>query len=186
MSYEILNGVYKGSDVWVGDLDLQQHQGPLISLGPLKEVTGTLYLRGCSNLTSLGSLTKVGCALDIEGCTNLVSLGSLTKAGVYSVTGGVYLRDCTSLTSLGSLEEVGNWLGIAGCTNLISLGSLTKVRGRLSLSLKRQAVPLQEVQEKIHYYSHLPLHEALNALHTDEVQEVPLYKNILLQTLQGG
>ena len=46
--------------------------------------------------------------------------------------------------------------------------------------------PLSEVQEKIRYYSALLAHEALNALHIDEVQKMPLFKNILLQTLKEG
>jgi hypothetical protein len=44
----------------------------------------------------------------------------------------------------------------------------------------------QDILDKVLYYSSLPLHEALNALHIDEVQRVPLYKNILLKSLQGG
>jgi hypothetical protein len=108
-------------------------------------------------LTSLGDLKEAGGSLYLNGCTHLVSLGSLKKVG-----GSLYLIGCTSLVSLGSLKEVGDWAHYEG--------------GILSL---------QYVQEKIRYYSSLPLHEALNALHTNNVQSVPLYKNILLQTLQG-
>jgi hypothetical protein len=119
---------------------------------------GNLDLHGYKEtLTSLGSLTKVGNRLDLEGCTSLVSLGSLT--------------------------EVRFWLDLEGCTCLVSLGALTTVGGCVFLG--GEAPRLQEVQEKISYYSSLPLHEALNALHTDEVQKVPLYKNILLKSLQG-
>jgi hypothetical protein len=109
----------------------------------------------------------------------LTSLGSLKE-----VRGWTYLEDCTSLTSLGSLTKVGGWLQLRGCTSLVSLGSLKEVR--YGLFLGDENISLQEVQEKISYYSSLPLHEVMNALHMYEVQSVPLYKNILLQTLQGG
>jgi hypothetical protein len=157
-TFEIIDGVYVGPEVYEGDLDLQGYKDTLISLGCLIEVGDWLGLGGCTSLTSLGSLTEVRGSLYLKGCTSLTSLGSLNE-----VRGGLYLFGCTSLVSLGSLEEVGDILDLEG--------------GVLSL---------QELCEKVLYYSSLPLHEALNALHTDEVCKVPLYKNILLQTLQGG
>ena len=136
-TFEIIDGVYVGPEVWEGDLDLSDYKDTLTSLGSLKEVTRSLWL-----------------------------------------------EDCTKLTSLDSLTEVGNWVDIRDCTRLASLGSLKKVGRHVYFD----GIPftLQEVQEEIRYYSSLLSHEALNALHTDEVQKIPLYKNILLQTLQGG
>jgi len=157
-TFKIIDGVYSGPEVWEGGLDFRYYKDTLTSLGLLTEVGGGLDLEGCTNLVSLGSLKEVGAGLDLDGCTSLTSLGSLKE-----VAGCVYLWDCTSLTSL---------------------GSLIKAEGGVDLGDK--TLSLQEVQEKISYYSHLPLHEALNALHTNTVQSVPLYKNILLQALQGG
>jgi hypothetical protein len=178
-TFEIIDGVYSGPEVWEWYLDLREYKDTLTSLGVLKEVRGYLHLEGCTSLTSLGSLTKVGGSLDLGGCTRLVSLGSLKE-----VDGYLALRDCTSLTSLGSLTKVGGWLQLRGCTSLVSLGSLKEVM--YGLFLGDENISLQEVQEKIRHFSSLLSHEALNALHTNEVQEVPLFKNILLQILQGG
>ena len=203
-TFEIIDGVYSGPEVWEGYLDLREYKDTLTSLGVLKEVRSYLHLEGCTSLTSLGSLTKVGGWLQLRGCTSLISLGSLEEVGagldldgstslvslgsLNEVGSWADLRGCTSLTSLGDLKKTGSWTDIAGCTSLVSLGSLgslKEVMYRLRLSDNKFS-PFQEVQEKIHYYSHLPLHEALNALHTKEVQEVPLYKNSLLKTLLEG
>jgi hypothetical protein len=177
--FEIINGVYVGPEIWIGDLDMGEYKDTLVSLGSLTEVKGSLRLYGCTNLVYLGSLTKVGRWANFGGCTSLTSLGSLRGVG-YRFD----LYGCTNLTSLGSLEEVGGNVFLDGCTSLTSLGSLKEVR--YGLFLGDGNIPLQDLQEKVLYYSSLPLHEALNALHTEEVQKVPLYKNILLQTLQGG
>jgi hypothetical protein len=74
-------------------------------------------------------------------------------------------------------------MDLRGCTSLVSLGSLKEVM--YGLFLGDESLSLKKVQEKIRHYSSLLSHEALNALHTNEVQEVPLFKNILLQILQG-
>jgi hypothetical protein len=179
-NFEIIDGVYSGPEAWDGDLDLRDYKDTLTSLGSLTEVRGGLVLKGCTSLVSLGSLKEVGGWTYLEDCTSLISLGSLTK-----VEGSLYLTGCTNIVSTGVLKEVLGWLDLEGCTSLTSLGgSLTKVGSCLWLGGKK--IPLQEVQEKISYYSSLPLHEVMNALHMYEVQSVPLYKNILLQTLQGG
>jgi hypothetical protein len=217
-TFEIIDGVYVGPNVWEGDLDLRDYKDTLTFLGSLNEVGGYTYLHGCTNLVSLGSLTKVRDGLYLTGCTSLTSLGSLTKIGgalgldrctslvslgplkerldlggctsltssgpLTKIGGSLYLRDCTSLTSLGSLIKVGGLLDLGGCTNLVHIGPLTEV-GRW-VHLESGILFLQELQEKIRYYSSLPLHDALNALHIKEVNDVPLFKNILLQTLQGG
>ena len=199
-TFEIIDGVYEGPEVWKGELDLQYYKDTLTSLGPLKKVKGYLDLDGCTSLVSLGSLKEVGDWSFFAGCTSLTSLGSLKEVGgnvflegctslvslgsLKEVKGCVSLEGCTSLTSLCSLKKIGDGLYLNGCTSLVTLGDLTNVRG--SLYVEFLNFTLQEVQEKIRYYSSLPLHEALNALHTYEVQDVPLYKNILLKSLQGG
>jgi hypothetical protein len=180
-TFKIVDGVYVGPEVWGGALDLRGDKETLTSLGSLTKVGDYLDLRDCTSLTSLGSLIKVGGLLDL-GCTSLTSLGGSLK----EVGGWLYLNGCTSLSSLGSLKKVGGWVVLIGCTNLVSLGSLKEVGGGYLQFRGHSSATRQEVQENIRYYSSLPLHEALNALHTDKVQEVPLYKNILLQTLQGG
>lgn len=91
-----------------------------------------------------------------------------------------------TLISLGSLKEVVGCLNLMGCSSLTSLGALKEVGCSLTLNLRGTPTPPQKVQERVFYYSSLPSHKALSALHTDEVQETYLYKNILLQTLQGG
>lgn len=73
-----------------------------------------------------------------------------------------------------------------GCSSLVSIGALKEVGYSLTLDLSGSPTPLPEVLEKACYYSSLLAHEALNALHLKEVQETYLYKNILLQTIQGG
>jgi len=121
---------------------------------------GSLDLRRCKEtLTSLGDLEKVESFLDLEGCT--------------------------SLTTLGELKIVGGRLDLRYCTNLITLGNLETVKKAVYLN-ERAKVPLKEVQEKIKYYTNMPAHEALNAITTKEVQAIPLYKNILTETLQKG
>jgi hypothetical protein len=81
-----------------------------------------------------------------------------------------------TVVSLGSLRCVNGGLDLVDCHKLQDLGGLNHVEYWVSLC---GCVSLT-------YYSSLPLHEALNALHTKEVQKVPLYKNILLKSLQGG
>jgi hypothetical protein len=135
-----------------------------VYVGPKVWKGNLCFLDYRDTITSLGSLTEVRGSLDLDCCTNLVSLDSLTKVGEW-----MFSQNCTNLVSLGSLKEVGGDMYLIGGTN----------------SPKGPKYTFQKVQEKIHYYSHLPLHEALNALHTDEVNDVPLFKNILLQILQG-
>ena len=202
MIHDILNGVYAGPDVFHDHLNLTGYRETLVSLGGLRKALDKVDLEGCSRLVSLGALTSVSSWVDLrrcyslislgalatvghwmflEGCTSLVSLGALTTVG-----GTLYLKGCSSLVSLGSLTTVEGALYLAGCTSLVSLGPLVSVDEGICLNERGGAVPLSDVQKHVAYYSSLPLHEALNALHTDEVQKVPLYKNILLQTLQGG
>jgi len=156
-TFEIVNGVYIGPEHWECDLDLRKYMGSLISLGNLKTVGWWLDLSGCSSLTSLGNLKTVGWWLDLKGCTGLTTLGNLEK-----VEGSLLLEGCSSLTTLGNLEKVDKGISLHGS----------------------KEVPLKEVQDKILHYSSLQAHEALNAITSKEVQEVPLYRNILTEILQ--
>jgi hypothetical protein len=173
-TFKIVDGIYKGPDVWEGSLDLRPYKDTLTSLGDLKKVESSFWLMDCTRLTSLGSLKEVGGWLSLFGCTSLTSLGDLKE-----VRGWLAINGCTNLVSLGLLKEVEGMMALEDCTSLTSLGTLEEVGGSLDISL-------QELREKVFYYSSLPLHDALNALHIKEVQKIPLYKNILLQTLQGG
>jgi len=178
-TFEIIDGVYEGPENWKGELDLRGYKETLISLGSLKTVGGGFGLEGCSSLTSLGDLEKVEIHLYLHGCTSLTTLGNLEKVGGY-----LDLSGCTSLTTLGNLKTVGWSLGLEGCSNLTTLGNLEKVNNCIYLH-DIKCAPLKEVQEKSKYYSSLQAHEALNAIHTQEVQETPLYMSILTGILQG-
>jgi len=156
-TFEIIGGVYTGTEHMGGPLDLRRYKDTLTSLGKLKTVGGGIYLEGCTSLNNLGNLETVRGGLDLDGCTSLASLGNLENVGGY-----LFLRGCTNLTTLGNLETVNN--------NISSHGN--------------KDVSLKEVQDKIIHYSSLPAHEALNAITSKDVQEVPLYKNILMETLQ--
>lgn len=225
LSYEIINGVYHGPEVWEGDLILKAHKDILTSLGCLREVGGFLNLKGCSLLTSLGQLTKTQ-DIDMQNCTSLKTLTPLKD-----IYGFLDLEGCSSLETLGSLESIHGWTGwvdLTNCTSIVSLGNLRKITtgkegGSADKTIKKllsnelhkrliitsnikwkhlddydennpehkrppedlDPVPLKEIIEYMQYYESLPLHEALNALLTLRVQEVPLFKNILLNKLQG-
>jgi hypothetical protein len=157
-TFKIIDGVYEGPKHWKGFLDLRGYKDILTSLGNLETVEGWLDLEGCSNLKTLGDLKEVG--------------------------GGLYLIGCIKLNTLGNLKAVDGSLFLRGCSNLITLGNLEKVNSKISLN-EYKKVPLSEVQEKSKYYSALPAHEALNTITSQEVQETPLYRNVLTGVLQG-
>jgi len=156
-TFKVIDGVYVGPKNWEDDLNL------------------CLYNR---TIVSLGGLETVGGYLDLYKCTNLISSGKLRKVNKW-----LRLDYCSNLTTLGNLKTVGWSLFLSGCTGIISLGNLTNVGGSLHLNHNIET-PLKEVQDKIKYYSNMVAHEALNAIHTQEVIETPLYKNILTETLQ--
>jgi len=156
-TFKIVNGVYTGPEHW----------------------KGVLYLRGYKEtLTSLGNLETVGWSIDLEGCSSLTNLGNLETVG-----GWLDLEGCSSLTTLGNLKTVRWWLELRGCSNLTSLGNLEKV-STISLHENKE-VSLKDVQDKTLHYSAMQVHEALNAIHIQEVQETPLYRNILTEILQN-
>jgi len=178
-TFKIIDGVYTGPENWEGDLDLST-EDTLASLGCLKTVTDFLIIRDNKRITSLGSLQSVGGWLDLSQCTNLLTLGELESVG-----GFLDLGACSGLSTLGKLKRVGEWLGLRDCTHLLSIGALDEVNRSLYLG-GRFPSPLKAVQEKIKYYSSLLAHEALAGIHTKEVQEIPLYKNLLLGVLPMG
>lgn len=169
----------------------------LVSLGELTFVGGTINLNGCEKLANLGKLHTVGVSnvnsasttsrgsLDLEGCHNLKSLSNLTNVGWT-----INIYPCKNLIDIGKLHYVG------GMFTLSSLSS-TNLRGMVTLypSSTPNLPPIIEgispvdrvddIRDRIAYYQSLPLQEALNALHTDEVQCTPLYHNILTNMLQG-
>lgn len=178
-TFEIKDGVYKGPRVWKGNLSLVSYRNTLTSLGSLQEVKGELELDDCSKLGSLGKLVTVKGCMFLCGCTGLKSLEPLRHVGPE-----LGLSNCTNLTSLGTLQQVNGWVGIDGCQKLVSLGSLQTIKGRILVNKQGDSSSLSGVQRRVIYYGSLLAHDALNALHIDEVLEVPLYKNILLQKLQ--
>jgi len=198
-TFEIIDGVYVGPEHWESDLDLREYMDILYSLGNLKTVGGWLFLNDCKGLTTLGNIKTVGGWLFLNDCKGLTTLGNLKTVGGYlELTGctsltalenletvGEYLslRRCSGLTTLGNLEKVGRSLTLIGCMNITSLGNLEIVGDVVDLS-KSTSIPLKEVQEKIKYYSAMQAHEALNAIHTPEVQEIPIYRSILMGVLQ--
>jgi len=177
-TFKIVDGVYTGPENWRGELDLRGYKETLVSLGSLETVGWGVDLEGCSNLKTLGKLKEVEGSLFLRGCTSLTTLGKLKTVG-----GWLDLEGCSNLKTLGNLESVGWWLNLTGCSNLTSLGNLKTVNRGIDL-LENKHVHLKEVQDKIKYYSSLQAHEALNAITSKEVQEVPLYRNILTEILQ--
>ena len=179
----ITNGVYTGPIVWKGDLVLWAHMHNLTSLGRLQGVTGSLDANGCSNLVDLGDLTIVENNLDLEGCSNLTTLGRLD-----TVNGSLDIEACSNLVTLGKLTTVRKHVYLTACDNLASIGNLQGVRSvsRMDGSVRKRVRILGDVFiERAKHLQSLPLHEALNALHSKEVQSIPLYHNILINKLQG-
>lgn len=179
----ITNGVYTGPIVWKGDLVLWAHKNTLTSLGRLQGVTGSLDANGCSNLVDLGDLTIVENNLDLEGCNNLTTLGRLDTVG-----GSLDIEKCSKLVTLGNLTTVKKHIYLTACNNLASVGGLHTVHSvsRVDSSIRTRVRILGDVfLERAKYYQSLPLHEALNAIHSKDVQSVPLYLNILTNKLQG-
>ena len=179
------DGVYLGPEVWKGDLTLRSwdYDKTLTSLGCLREVTGILIAGGFNKLEDLGNLTTVGRYLDLEGCHNLKTLGNVTTVG-----GALDIENCHNLISLGNVTTIKSHLHIIGCDKLTSIGNLNHIGETVSLVDRykcRTRLPGGQFLERAKYYQEIPLHEALNAIHFDEVQDVILYKNILLNKLQG-
>jgi len=199
-TFGIIDGVYEGPEHWEKGLDLRKYKDTLISLGNLKAVGGCLYLRGCTSLKTLGNLETAGGGLYLDGCSRLTTLGNLEKVGGCSNLRGCMslktlgnletagwsldLRDCTNLTTLSKLKALVWSLDLRGCVNLTSLGVLKTLRDTVWFNVSTR-VPLKEVQKKVKYYSSLQAHEALNIITSQEVQEVPLYRNILMKILQN-
>jgi len=95
-TYEIIDGVYKGPEVFEGDLDLRYTQ--VKDLGNLKEVGRSLYLKG-SQVKDLGNLKTVGVNLYLRD-TQIISLGCLK-----SVVGCLYLPDSTKIENFKSYKK---------------------------------------------------------------------------------
>ena len=180
-TFKVINGVYHGPKVWKGDLSIRSwdYDKTLTSLGCLREVTGILNVGGYYKLENLGNLTTVGNYLNLEDCHNLKTLGKLTTIG-----GTLDIENCHNLISLGNITTIKSHLHIIGCEKLTSIGNLKHVGETVSL-VHRIRLSGGQFLERAKYYQSLPLHEALNAIHFDEVQDVILYKNILLNKLQG-
>jgi len=107
-TYEIVDGVYKGPEVFEGYLDLRNSQ--VTDLGCLKEVGRSLYLQG-TQITSLGNLKSVGGYLDLSG-TKVKDLGNLKSVG-----GNLYLGD-SQIKDLGDLKSVVGYLFLPDSTNI--------------------------------------------------------------------
>lgn len=199
--------MYHGPEVWEGDLHLEAHSETLTSLGCLKAVTGDLILVGYPVLKDLGELSCVRREFAILQCAQVTSLGNLS-----CTLANVSLMDLPALNSTGNLKTIGGYLEIALCPNLTSLGNITKAKRGLTLkrcpnladigNLSQAPIcriekeikellqdtlyetSLSVLKKKITYYRSLTLQQIMNAFHTREVMETPLYRNILLKKLQ--
>jgi hypothetical protein len=136
ITYEIIDGVYKGPEHFEGWLDLRGTQvkdleclesvgrwldlsGTKVKdLGSLESVGGDLDLRG-TPINDLGSLEDVGDALSLQG-TSLVSLGNLKHVG-----DNLNLFR-SKVVSLGCLEDVGGWLSLPDGTEVENFKSYKK------------------------------------------------------------
>jgi len=58
------------------------------------QVSGSLYLNGCTGLTALPDNLQVSGSLDLRGCTKLKALPDNLQ-----VSGELYLRGCKRLTA---------------------------------------------------------------------------------------
>jgi hypothetical protein len=165
------------------------HKG--VYVGPAMQDKNTT-IAGRADLISLGKLYSVAGDLSLPLCQNLQDTGELRV-----VTGNLCLQDCPRIKDLGKITYVLRTIDLSGCSNISSLGNLSSSNpqdpsGITSLGTKvrlskedRIMYDLEVVLEKVAYYQSLPLHEALNALHSKKVQSKPLYINILTNKLQG-
>jgi hypothetical protein len=182
-------------EVKEGFLDLQGCS-LLTSLGQLTK-TQDVDMKNCTSLKTLTPLKENYGFLDLEGCSNLETLGSLEN--LHGWQGWVDLTNCTSIVSLGNLRKIttGKKGGSFGVSISRGLCITSNIKWKhlddydknnpehKKISEDLDPVPLWEVIEYMQYYEAMPLHKALNALLTLRVQEVPLFRNILTNKLQG-
>ena len=114
--YKIVDGVYKGPEVYVGDLSLTG--SGVKDLGFLRHVKGFLSLYA-TEIVSLGKLKYVDGGLEVRE-TPIEDVGDLEK-----VLGNFILCD-TKITDLGGLHYVGQSIDLRG-TTIESLGDLRYV-----------------------------------------------------------
>ena len=113
--------------IYNGNIDAS-NSGITSCKGMPEEVTGSLYLSGCTSLTALPDRLTVGGSLYLSGCTSLTTLPENLNVG-----GLLYLSGCTSLTALPDRLTVGGSLNLSGCTSLTTLPENLNVGGLLDL-----------------------------------------------------
>jgi hypothetical protein len=187
--HSVINGVYVGPEKWSGELNLNVYAHEITSLGNLREVSGQLNVAGCNNLISLGELTFVGGSLNLNRCEKLSNLGKLHTVGVSNISTtsvpsnwSIDLDGCHSLISLSNLTKVVGALNVYSCKNLVDIGKMRFVGGRFTISSLNLS-PIDEglsptdrvdiIRDRITYFQSLPIQEALNAIHSDEVRCTP-------------
>lgn len=142
--------------------------------GP-KRTKDSIHLSEITSLVSLGAMTSVN-NLYLSDCINLVDLGNLTRTYVLDLGG------CKKLKTLGRLETVGGYLNIAGCKELHSIGSLKKVDHGVLIS-PENPIEGEIFFSKVKLIEEAPLEQLLNLLLTQEAQDTPLFKNMILRRL---
>jgi hypothetical protein len=124
-----------------GGLNMQAHD--VKTLGEIKEVSGTVFLRSDS-LEDLGDLRYIDGDLIIADCPKLTNLKPLIE-----VTGTVNLSR-SNIDSLGSLKFVGVRLNLKGKPN-IDFSNLTDV-GCIYLSKQLKPIELKFKYDKVSYF----------------------------------
>lgn len=124
-------GVYQGPEVWEGSIgysypcfDIRRNYVPLTSLGGLREVRGSLSLRGVPRLKSLGGLREVGGSARITDCPLLEDLGELTTVGF-----NFSLNNLAKFRGLGQLEVIKKEFIYTNCPLPLDFGNLQKIEG---------------------------------------------------------
>jgi len=124
-----------------GGLNMQAHD--VKTLGEIKEISGTVFLRSDS-LEDLGDLRYIDGDLIIADCPKLKNLNPLIE-----VTGTVNLSR-SNIDSLGSLKFVGVRLNLKGKPN-IDFSNLTDV-GSIYLSKQLKSIELKFKYDKVSYF----------------------------------
>lgn len=171
------NGVYVGPETFEGVLR-PESTDPVVSLGNLKRVRGSIDFRNYGHLRDLGKLEVVNGYMDVEG-NQLTTLGNLTlvKGGYLDVSNN------HALHSLGKLMRVVGTLYIRG-TAITSLGDLEVVVGTESYPSSAIIGPdystysLQELQEILEMLRSVPVGELSSYLY-DPKYAHPLFQYAL-------
>ena len=172
--YSIIGGVYEGPKVFIGQLDLRFD--PVVSLGILEDVRGSLRVDGVGTLKDLGNLRSVGGDLDLMG-TSIKSLGRLGAVGGYLDIGK------TDVKSLGNLRSLYRDLYLSSDSKIFSLGKLANVSPDTSMYIGDHKENYQELSKKVStFLKETPLEDY--PIHMNH--ENLIIRNMVMEHLESG